>query len=432
MNNNVFTLLHTADWHLGHSLHGIDRQQEHEAFLQWLLEQLQREQTDALIIAGDVFDSANPPASAQTMLYQFLVQAKQRRPGLDMIIIGGNHDSAARLDAPSQLLDTLGIKVVGGMQYQWNEQGEKYIDWQRMIFPLHNKNGEINAVCGAMPFIRNADLPLVECDQEQADALVEGVAVLYQQLFQQMQVFIQEHGLKSDVKQVLTGHCYMTGTELSELSERRILGGNQHALPADIFNQAVDYVALGHLHKAQQVKSSHNAIHYSGSPLALSFNERHYHHGILRVRFTANTKVTVDKLEIPRAVAITVIPDKGAVTLTNLPDLLATQNWPEKAEVHHKQPLPLIEIRVLLEKPEPSLRQQVENLLESYQVRLLKLTIEYSGKDKALADINNTRLDELSPQEVFNQCYQRRYDKAPDKSICALFDNLLENMEEQN
>jgi exonuclease SbcD len=97
-------ILHTSDWHLGHTLRDWDRADEHAAFLAWLLDTLEAEQVDALLIAGDIFDTANPSAAAQEAWYEFLVAARRRCSGLDIVVIGGNHDSAARLDAPNPLL----------------------------------------------------------------------------------------------------------------------------------------------------------------------------------------------------------------------------------------------------------------------------------------------------------------------------------------
>jgi exonuclease SbcD len=108
-------ILHTSDWHLGHTLKGWSRAEEHAAFLSWLLGALVEEQVDVLLIAGDIFDAANPPASAQETWYGFLVAARRVRPDLDIVVIGGNHDSPSRLDAPNPLLRALGVHMKGGV-----------------------------------------------------------------------------------------------------------------------------------------------------------------------------------------------------------------------------------------------------------------------------------------------------------------------------
>ena len=97
-------VLHTADWHLGHTLHGRERRLEHHAFLAWLLDTLVAVRADALVIAGDVFETANPPATAVQDLTEFLAAARKALPKLEVVLIAGNHDSAARLDAMAPLL----------------------------------------------------------------------------------------------------------------------------------------------------------------------------------------------------------------------------------------------------------------------------------------------------------------------------------------
>ncbi len=100
-------LLHTSDWHLGQSLNQFDRSFEHAQFLAWLLDTLVAEQVDALLIAGDVFDSSNPSAASQSQLYYFLTEARKRLPRLNIVMTAGNHDAPARLEAPAPFLALL-------------------------------------------------------------------------------------------------------------------------------------------------------------------------------------------------------------------------------------------------------------------------------------------------------------------------------------
>jgi exonuclease SbcD len=164
-------ILHTSDWHLGHVFHGVEREYEHRIFLDWLLDTLDAEAVDALLIAGDVFDAANPPASATKLWYHFLGQAHARTPRLQIVVIGGNHDSAARLEAPRPILNELGpLHVVGGLP---RVNGD--IDLDRLIVPLRDRQDAIAAWVLAVPFLRPADLPTVGQD---ADPLVEGTRAL--------------------------------------------------------------------------------------------------------------------------------------------------------------------------------------------------------------------------------------------------------------
>lgn len=423
----MLRLFHTADWHLGHHLHGVSRQLEHQRFLDWLLDELHSKQADALIVAGDIFDSANPSSAAQSQLYDFLVKAKSRLPNLNIILIGGNHDSASRLDAPSPILNALGVTVVGGLSRE--DQG--HIAWERLLVPLTNAAGEIKAWCGAMPFLRNADLPSTAKDEESVDTerpsepdsdpLISGMKMLYAELFTQLQ---QRVGNGESL--ILTGHCYMVNGAVSELSERKILGGNQHALPVELFPDDVAYVALGHLHLAQRVGANEH-IRYSGSPIPLSFDESDYPHQVVQVDLKAGQPVATAALKIPRSVQLLRIPNgkdfavlpEAIEHLKNLVlDDLPPEQWP------------LLELRIRLEKPEPGLRQQIEEVIAKLPLRLLKISTAYSGSEKSLADLDiEERLEELQPLEVFQRCYHNKYDKEAPEAMSALFNELLESLQ---
>src|SRR5262249_60409810 len=107
--------LHTSDWHLGHTLRGeVTREYEHAAFLAWLLDTCVREAADALVITGDVFDTATPPASAERMWFEFLAAVRRARPAMDVVAIAGNHDSPARLGAASSGPREVRGQLVGG------------------------------------------------------------------------------------------------------------------------------------------------------------------------------------------------------------------------------------------------------------------------------------------------------------------------------
>ncbi|MFP2913001.1 exonuclease subunit SbcD, partial [Pyxidicoccus sp. 3LFB2] len=149
-------LLHTSDWHLGHTLYDVSREAEHAAFLDWLLETLEAQAVDALLVAGDIFDTANPSADAQAAWYHFVARARRRMPRLDVVVIGGNHDSAARLDAPDPLFAALGVRVVGGLP---RTRGE--LELERLLVPLHDAKGRVGAWVAAVPYLRPADLPSV-------------------------------------------------------------------------------------------------------------------------------------------------------------------------------------------------------------------------------------------------------------------------------
>jgi exonuclease SbcD len=413
----MIRIFHTGDWHLGHHLHGVSRQLEHQQFLDWLLDELHNKQVDALIVAGDIFDSSNPSSAAQSQLYDFLVKTKTRLPNLDIVLVGGNHDSASRLDAPSPILNALGVNVVGGL----SRDAQGNIDWERLLVPLTNAAGDIKAWCGAMPFLRNADLPTGEQD---SDPLISGMKTLYAELFEKLQ---QKTGNAESL--ILTGHCYMVNGAVSELSERKILGGNQHALPVELFPDDIAYVALGHLHLAQRV-GANNHIRYSGSPIPLSFDESDYPHQVVQVDIRAGQPAETVAVKIPRSVQLLRIPNgKDFAMLSEV--IVQLQSLILKDLPIEQRPL--LELRIRLEKPEPGLRQQIEDTIAKLPVRLLKISTAYSGNVKSLADLKiEERLEELQPLDVFQRCYQNKYDQDAPEAMNALFNELVESLQGTN
>ena len=156
----MIKLIHTADWHLGQVFFGNDRSSEHGHFLDWLASLLHDRQTDALLISGDVFDVANPSAASQRMFYHFLRRISAENPGLQVVIIAGNHDSAARLEAPLPLLEEINVTIKGVLKR--TSEGE--IDFDDLIIKLDNSEGKAEALCMAVPFLRQGDYPSVETE----------------------------------------------------------------------------------------------------------------------------------------------------------------------------------------------------------------------------------------------------------------------------
>lgn len=409
--------LHTSDWHLGQTLHDFGREYEHQCFLDWLLHTLHSEQADALLIIGDVFDNANPPASAQRQFYRFLQQAKQASPRLDIVIVGGNHDSAARLEAPSPLLDEMGIRVIG----QVSRHADGGIDLQRLLLPLHKRDGQIGAWCLALPFLRPGDVPRVQVEAG-ADAYLAGVAELYRQ--------VAALGLaqrQSGQALLATGHCHMVGGEVSIESERNIVIGGSEAMPAGIFDPRIAYCALGHLHLAQKVgKQSH--IRYCGSPLPLSFAEINYRHQILCVDLEGEQLAAVREIAVPRAVALLRVPAKPApleAVLEALAQLDLPAGGPADTPLHTQ---PYLQVRVLLNAPEPGLRPRIEAALEGKAVRLARIeTSSTVGQDGNMQAVSLDDLQKLQPADLFARLYRQNFaaDEVP-APLLAAFQELMQ------
>lgn len=403
-------ILHTADWHLGHQLHGHDRRFEHDAFLDWLTDTLKARQIDALLVAGDLFDTANPPASAWQQLYRFLARLRAEMPNLDMVLIGGNHDSPSKLDAPHELLRAFDLHLVGSISRDKDGQ----LETDRLLVPLHDNEGKVAAWCAAVPFLRSSDLRVEQLAEGQ-DRLIEGVRQIYAEVLTEGRKRCEQ-----DQALIAMGHAYLAAGQLSELSERRVLGGNQHALPADIFAGA-DYTALGHLHLAQRLAEG---VHYSGSPLPLSLTETSYRHQVLEVTLEAGQLAAVEAIPVPRSVEMIRLPLGSLDEALAAIDALELPDRPQEAQ-------PFLEVRLLLPKPEARIRERILAALAGKPVRLARINTQYQGSGQGLADgRERRRLDELSPTEVFRLCYQRQFEGEPEVGLVASFEEILEQVKE--
>ena len=407
-------LFHTSDWHLGQNLHGQERDFEHACFLEWLLGQIKLHCPDVLLIAGDIFDTVNPPLKAQERLYDFIISAQEQTPNLTIVMIAGNHDSGSRIELPGPLMRRLRTHALG--RVLWLDDGQ--LDAERLLIPLPDAKGKIAAWCLALPFLRPAEVTGAHL----GDDYLRGIGQVHEWL-------IEAANAKRKKGQALIAisHAHMAGGSVSEDSERSLIIGNAEALPASLFGPDISYVALGHLHKPQRVNGEER-IRYCGSPIPLSFSEIGYQHQILDVTLKGETLVSVESRLIPRAVNLQRI---GPLPLADVLAQLA-----ELADIDllaDLQRQPWLEVRVKLDEPQPDLRQQIETALQGKSVRLVRIGAEYAGS-AGRDDDDGTRLielDQLSPQELFSRAWQENYGSEADEQTLKDFAVLLQEVQQE-
>jgi exonuclease SbcD len=291
-------ILHTSDWHLGHNFYNQDRKKEHEQFLAWLLSCLSDNQIDTLIVAGDIFDSAAPPNYALELYYRF-IKGLAQTPCKQTIIIGGNHDSAANLQAPKDLLKLFNVHIVGSISRH---------SLRDDIIVLNNANAPdkpAGIVC-AVPFLRERDIRTAISGESYADKSASyqtGIACYYKELLAEAQSLVGELGYSpASLPIITTGHLFTSGSEVSE-GVREIAVGSLDGISASVFPGGFDYVALGHLHKAQLVAGKESR-RYSGSPLPLSFGEAKFPKQVVIADFHGGNSPEVRTVAVPLFQAI--------------------------------------------------------------------------------------------------------------------------------
>ena len=275
-------LLHTADIHLGRHLYGRRRHHEFAAFLDWLAATLDAEHIDALVIAGDIFDTATPSPRSQAQYYQFLCRIAAG-PCRHVIITAGNHDSPAFLDAPRDILRALNVHIVGAARDPADE-----------VLLLKDRDGTTEAIVCAVPYLRERDLRTADAGESAADKsakLLDGIRAHY--------AAAVAHGETlrggAELPLIATGHLYTAGGETNEAHDHEI--GTLAHVPADAFPTAIDYLALGHIHRAQRI-GGNESRRYSGSPLPHTFAEAEQPRSVCLVEFHGR-RASVRPLAVP-------------------------------------------------------------------------------------------------------------------------------------
>jgi exonuclease SbcD len=279
-------LLHTSDWHLGRTLYGRRRHDEFARFLDWLAETLRDREVDALLVAGDIFDSGTPGTRAQELYYRFLVRAAA--VCRHVVITAGNHDSPNFLNAPKELLKALNVYVVG----------RACDDPADEVLTLRDARGRPELLVCAVPYLHDRDVRSAEPGESPEDKeqkLAAGIRRHDAAVGAAVSRIRRELGV--DIPAAAMGHLFAAGgRRVDDDGVRDLYVGALAPVHADIF-APFDYTALGHLHIPQTAHAA-DTIRYSGSPLPMGFGEAGQRKSVCLVEFNGR-EVGVDLPEVP-------------------------------------------------------------------------------------------------------------------------------------
>ena len=371
-------ILHTSDWHLGQSFFTQSRKYEHQCFLTWLLELIAREQIDALIVAGDIFDTGTPPSYAREMYNQFVVDIQQL--GCRLVVLGGNHDSVAMLNESKPLLARLNTYVIASTGLELDEQ----------VVELPARDGNPGAILCAVPFIRPRDVLQSQAGESGTDkrqALGEAIKAHYDSLYALAVAKRQAAG--GDLPIIATGHLTALGVTKSE-STRDIYIGTLEAFSADGFPPA-DYIALGHIHRPQIVAKSEH-IRYSGSPIYLSFDELNSRKQVVMVEFDGAERKSITPADIPVFQPMTTITGSLAQIEQDIKSLDTSGDRPT-----------WLCLQVDSDDYLSDLQQRVQAMIDGVNVEVLQLRRVRNKQRQMLSQQQTETLAELTPTEVFEK-----------------------------
>ncbi|NOJ05578.1 exonuclease subunit SbcD [Vibrio splendidus] len=373
-------ILHTSDWHLGQNFYNKSRKNEHERFLQWLLEQVTEHDIDAIIVAGDIFDTSTPPSYAREMYNKFVVDSN--KIGCQLVLLGGNHDSVSVLKETQQLLKYMGADVIPNT----NE------DHATQVVELKGKNGDVEALVCAIPFIRPRDVLTsqagvtgVERQKQLGDAIKQHYQSVYDAAVEKRATFENSEHMPI----IATGHLTAMGVQQSD-SVRDIYVGNLDGFAADGFPDA-DYIALGHIHRPQVV-AKREYIRYCGSPIPLSFDELKSQKQVCVVEFVEGVR-TISQLPVPTFQPLAEI--KG--------DLSEIESQLNQYVGLDSEQSVWLSIEVQAQDYLSDLQERMRALTEGLNVEVLQLRRARERRNQALEQESAETLSELSPMDVFSK-----------------------------
>lgn len=264
-------ILHTSDWHFGRNIETFSRQSEQEDFSKELVKIARDEKVDLVIVAGDIFDSFNPPVWAQKLYYETLKNLTEN--GVGVIVAAGNHDSPQGLCSAVSLAKNCGV-VMCEYPLSVAEKGNyaelfEITDSGEGWFEMKLKNGE-SAVVAALPYPSESRIGRAVEYSEGED----NIKTDYNKRLGELMQSVCMH-FKPECANIMISHIYVNGGKTSD-SERNFQLGGAYAVMGKIIPAECDYVALGHLHRPQKAEGCMCPAYYSGSPISYSFSEAGY------------------------------------------------------------------------------------------------------------------------------------------------------------
>jgi DNA repair protein SbcD/Mre11 len=378
--------LHTSDWHLGRTIRGQSRQEEFERAVLSVVDIARRSDVDAVLIAGDIFDTFSPPTDAERLLYEAL--AMLRGGGINVVMVAGNHDHAARMDALASVLKIAGVRSVGSVP-----------SVEAAAIALPSREGDETATIVALPWV--PERSAIEFETL-LGAPNEAVQQYAGRLEAALGWFCQS--FSPATVNLLVAHMLIDGASIAEGGgERKLHIGQAFAVQAQSLPATAQYVALGHVHKPQEMAAPPRAF-YSGSLLQLDFGEGEQQKYVNIVDVRPRLPASVDR-----------VPVEGGRTLRTL-----RMRYAELPSLAGRHPDEYLRVIVELEQPVVSLFDRVRELLPN------ALDVQARLPEALIGAVDRVERRGLAPHELLSRFYASRHGGETPPELLGLFNELYE------
>lgn len=376
--------LHTGDWHLGKTLRGRSRHDEHRGALLQIADAAADANVDAVLVAGDVYDSTMPPADAEALAFEFLARLADRR--IACVLIAGNHDHPQKLGALRALLENLHIHV----------RAEVLRPEAGGVVELASRDGTERALVGALPFVPERSIVTAEAVMAGEN---EPHARYAARLERVLAALAASFG--AGTVNLLLAHVLVAGARFGT-GERQLHLGEIFAVHADKLPASATYAALGHLHRPQEIVGAPCRAAYSGSPIELDFGEREQHKRAVLVE--ARPGLPASLTDVPLSAGRRLLDVRG--TLAQLEG--------ERERIVDA----FVRATVVVPEPTPGIEERVRAILpDAVEVRQEWPRDSATGAAAAAAAAPRPR----DAAELFAAYYRREHDAPPPPAVAELF-----------
>ncbi len=400
-------ILHTSDWHLGHTLYNYDRSQEQQAFLEQLSRIVAEEKPDAMVVSGDIYHYSTPSVTTQKMYTDGMLEIHRACPEMAIVVTAGNHDSSSKLEIDSNLWNHFGVKVVGNI-----ERNQEEVNLGKHIVEVRDKEGELKGYIIAVPHVYPQNFPMLDTETPREERQAR--------FFQALQDEVEKINT-DELPVVLMAHLSIEGSDRTGHDETA--GGIEY-VPISSMGEGYDYLALGHIHCPQDIKGNGRHARYCGTPLPVNFDET-YPHSVSIIEVRRHEAPQIRTVEIENPMPLVTLP-KEAVTFEEAIKLL--EEYPDDKPAY-------IRLNVLIKDYlAPDCNERASGAVKGKKCKYcyIKSNREKQASDDRARHISIQEMQEMSPLEIAKLYYQEAEGEEMDEELCALMDAAVQKVREKN
>lgn len=399
-------ILHTSDWHLGHTLYNYDRSQEQEDFLRQLAEIVRHEKPDVMTVSGDIYHYSTPSAATQKMYTEGLLNIHKACPEMAIVVTAGNHDSSSKLEIDSSLWQHFGVTVIGNI-----ERDCENVNLARHIIAIENGKGEKKGYVIAVPHIYSQNFPVLDAGTPREER---------QPRFFQALLDETEKQNTERLPVVLMAHLSITGSDRSGHDES--IGGIDY-VPLEDLGKGYDYLALGHIHCPQDIKGSSRRARYCGTPLPVSFDET-YPHSVSIVELNGHEEPLTRTATIENPIPLITLPHTPVPFEEALKQL---EEYPGDKQAY-------IRLNVLIENYlAPDCNERAANAVKDKACKYcyIKSNREKQAADDSAKHLSIQEIQEMSPLDIARLYYRETEGEEMDEELCGMMGDVLRQIKEK-